>query len=107
MFSFKDMVKHDNTALIDLDIFGERHSIEGVEMTMVVDSDILSNTGSNGNLGINSADTVLYVKTCDLPENISKLNTIDFDGRDCQIYSYGENMGISMISISQNRSRYY
>ena len=72
--SFKDQIKQDlSDIFLNLDEFADLHRIEGKEVPVVIDSDImakLSKIGDNRIHGMDEADMVIMGKASDLPENL-------------------------------------
>ena len=72
--SFKDQIKQDlSDVFLNLDEFADLHRIEGKEVPVVIDSDImakLSKIGDNRIHGMDEADMVIMGKASDLPENL-------------------------------------
>lgn len=72
--SFKDQIKQDlSDVFLNLDEFADIHRIEGNEVPVVIDSDImakLSKIGDNRIHGMDEADMVIMGKASDLPKNL-------------------------------------
>ena len=84
--SFKDQIKQDlSDIFLNLDEFADLHRIEGKEVPVVIDSDImakLSKIGDNRIHGMDEADMVIMGKASDLPENLDPGRLLNLDGRE-------------------------
>ena len=103
--SFKDQIKQDlSDVFLNLDEFADLHRIEGKEVPVVIDSDImakLSKIGDNRIHGIDEADMVIMGKASDLPENPGRL--LNLDGREVIVVTTTSEMGLVQIAVRQNR----
>ena len=81
--SFKDQIKQDlSDIFLNLDEFADLHRIEGKEVPVVIDSDImakLSKIGDNRIHGMDEADMVIMGKASDLPENLDPGRLLNLD----------------------------
>ena len=84
--SFKDQIKQDlSDVFLNLDEFADLHRIEGKEVPVVIDSDMLeklSKIGDNRIHGMDEADMVIMGKASDLPENLDPGRLLNLDGRE-------------------------
>ena len=105
--SFKDQIKQDlSDIFLNLDEFADLHRIEGKEVPVVIDSDImakLSKIGDNRIHGMDEADMVIMGKASDLPENLDPGRLLNLDGREVIIVTTTSEMGLVQIAIRQNR----
>lgn len=105
--SFKDQIKQDlSDVFLNLDEFADLHRIEGKEVPVVIDSDImakLSKIGDNRIHGIDEADMVIMGKASDLPENLDPGRLLNLDGREVIIVTTTSEMGLVQIAVRQNR----
>ena len=97
--SFKDQIKQDlSDIFLNLDEFADLHRIEGKEVPVVIDSDImakLSKIGDNRIHGMDEADMVIMGKASDLPENLDPGRLLNLDGREVIV--------VTTTSVRQNR----
>lgn len=105
--SFKDQIKQDlSDVFLNLDEFADLHRIEGKEVSVVIDSDImtkLSKIGDNRIHGMDEADMVIMGKASDLPENLDPGRLLNLDGREVIVVTTTSEMGLVQIAVRQNR----
>lgn len=105
--SFKDQIKQDlSDVFLNLDEFADLHRIEGKEVPVVIDSDImakLSRIGDNRIHGMDEADMVIMGKASDLPENLDPGRLLNLDGREVIVVTTTSEMGLVQIAVRQNR----
>lgn len=105
--SFKDQIKKDlSDIFLNLDEFADLHRIEGKEVPVVIDSDImakLSKIGDNRIHGMDEADMVIMGKASDLPENLDPGRLLNLDGREVIVVTTTSEMGLVQIAVRQNR----
>lgn len=105
--SFKDQIKQDlSDVFLNLDEFADLHRIEGNEVPVVIDSDImakLSKIGDNRIHGMDEADMVVMGKASDLPENLDPGRLLNLDGREVIVVTTTSEMGLVQIAVRQNR----
>lgn len=105
--SFKDQIKQDLSEIfLNLDEFADLHRIEGKEVPVVIDSDImakLSKIGDNRIHGMDEADMVIMGKASDLPENLDPGRLLNLDGREVIVVTTTSEMGLVQIAVRQNR----
>lgn len=105
--SFKDQIKQDlSDIFLNLDEFADLHRIEGKEVPVVIDSDImakLSKIGDNRIHGMDEADMVIMGKASDLPENLNPGRLLNLDGREVIVVTTTSEMGLVQIAVRQNR----
>ena len=105
--SFKDQIKQDlSDIFLNLDEFADLHRIEGKEVPVVIDSDImakLSKIGDNRIHGMDEADMVIMGKASDLPENLDPGRLLNLDGREVIVVTTTSEMGLVQTAVRQNR----
>ena len=105
--SFKDQIKQDlSDVFLNLDEFADIHRIEGKEVPVVIDSDMLeklSKIGDNRIHGMDEADMVIMGKASDLPENLDPGRLLNLDGREVIVITTTSEMGLVQIAVRQNR----
>lgn len=105
--SFKDQIKQDlSDIFLNLDEFADLHRIEGKEVPVVIDSDImakLSKIGDNRIHGMDEADMIIMGKASDLPENLDPGRLLNLDGREAIVVTTTSEMGLVQIAVRQNR----
>ena len=105
--SFKDQIKQDlSDIFLNLDEFADLHRIEGKEVPVVIDSDIMAKLSKNGDNrihGMDEADMVIMGKASDLPENLDPGRLLNLDGREVIVVTATSEMGLVQIAVRQNR----
>lgn len=105
--SFRDQIKQDlSDVFLNLDEFADLHRIEGKEVPVVIDSDImakLSKIGDNRIHGMDEADMVIMGKASDLPENLDPGRLLNLDGREVIVVTTTSELGLVQIAVRQNR----
>ena len=105
--NFKDQIKQDlSDVFLNLDELADFHRIEGKEVPVVIDSDImakLSKIGDNRIHGMDEADMVIMGKASDLPENLDPGRLLNLDGREVIVVTTTSEMGLVQIAVRQNR----
>lgn len=105
--SFKDQIKQDlSDVFLNLDEFADLHRIEGKEVPVVIDSDMLeklSKIGDNRIHGMDEADMVIMGKASDFPENLDPGRLLNLDGREVIVVTTTSEMGLVQIAVRQNR----
>lgn len=105
--NFKDQIKQDlSDVFLNLDEFADLHRIEGKEVPVVIDSDImakLSKISDNRIHGMDEADMVIMGKASDLPENLDPGRLLNLDGREVIVVTTTSEMGLVQIAVRQNR----
>lgn len=105
--SFKDQIKQDlSDIFLNLDEFADLHRIEGKEVPVVIDSDImakLSKIGDNRIHGMDEADMIIMGKASDLPENLDPGRLLNLDGCEVIVVTTTSEMGLVQIAVRQNR----
>ena len=103
MSGFKDMVAADSDVFIDFDFFGTVCTIEGQEVTVVVDDNALKQRQGGQELTIAESTIMLYAKAEDLPKRFTPGQGINYNGRECIVDDVAEDMGIVTLTLQQNR----
>lgn len=100
---FKDMVKADRIEVfLNIDEFGEIHTVEGKPIQIVIDNDELKERQSGQDIAIAESSTLFYARTEDLPRRRPAGESMNIDGRECLIDDWQEDMGMSTIVLRQN-----
>lgn len=100
---FKEMVQEDiSRVFLNPCEFGEFHSIDGVEIPIVVDNDELKRRQSGEELAIEEATTLFYCRTCDLPKKRKPGQSMNKDGRLCTVADIKDDMGVTTVVLEEN-----
>lgn len=99
---FKDSVQADITrTFLDFDTFGERLTVEGREIVVVIDSDTLQTMQAGQDLAVAESCTLFYARTKDLPKRRLPGSTLNVNGRICTIDKWTEEMGMSTVVLRE------
>lgn len=100
MSRFKDLVERDiHKTFLNIDFFGEIHCVEGTEIPIVIDDDILKSKQSD--LAVAESAVLFYAHSCDLKRKpVGEL--LNIDGREYIIDDWAEDMGVSTVTLSAN-----
>lgn len=106
--TLKDLIAKDvEDVFFALDDFAETHRIEGKEVDIVIDVDRFVLFEHRSDLpGIGPQDLVIFARTADLkgiPRRVVG-SLLNIDGKDLVVQKWTENMGVSEIQLTQNRS---
>ena len=104
MKSFKEQAIDDLNIFIDLDMFGEIHFVEGIEIPIILDDDQLTKLKGGQEMAIGESSVLLIAKSIDLPKRKGNGSALNLDGKEYIIDDWQENVGISIIALSQNVS---
>ena len=103
--SFKEQILKDlDNVFLNLDEFAELHRIEGVQIAVVVDSDMLSKLKQGQILGLVEADMLLLGRETDFPANLEPGRLLNVDGRELIVEKSGTDMGLVEVALRQNRT---
>ena len=98
----KIMASDVQDLFFNLDDFAETHEVEGAEIDIVIDRDELQKKKIE--LGITEGDILFYARKDDLPKRKSPGAFINLDGREYILVDWVENLGVSCLTLKQNRS---
>lgn len=102
--NFKEQIQQDIDAVfLNLDEFAERHHVEGKEIVVVVDDDLMNTLKKGQILGIVEAEMMLLGRVADFPADLDPGRLLNVDGREMQIVKSGKDMGLAEVALSQNR----
>ena len=103
--SFKEQVLVDlQNTFIDIDTFGEVHNVEGKDIKVVFDDDKLVQRQGGAELGVAESDLLLFALSSDLPPKKGPGSAINIDGREYVVNDWREDMGLSTVTLTQNRT---
>lgn len=91
MSDFMDGVTEDlDTVFLDLDVFGERHVVQGEEITILYDNEELERIKEKKENGfeddVHKADVLFYARESDLGSELSVNSLLSIDGKRYFIY---------------------
>ena len=100
---FKDTVKADRLEVfLNINEFGEIHTVEGKPIPIVIDNDELKERQSGQDIAVAESSTLFYARTEDLPRRRPAGENININGRECMIDDWQEDMGLSTIVLHQS-----
>lgn len=100
---FKDMVSADlKSVFLDLDFFGEKFTVEGKSIAIMLDNDELKERQGGQDLAIAESGTLFFARVEDLPSRRAPGASLNVNGRECIIDSWSEDMGIATIALREN-----
>lgn len=103
--SLKDIMADDiNNVFLDLDDFGEEHTIEGKKIVCIVDDDTLKLRQGTNDLSVTESTLLLFAKTDDLPKRKVSGETLNIDGKLYIVDDWKVNFSMAEISLHQNVS---
>ncbi len=103
--TFKEMVAADNAAtFLNLDEFGEIHTVEGQQITAIMDSQALKERQAGAELSVAEASLLLYAVVGDLPEERAPGATLNVDGCEYIVSDWSVDAGMATIALSGARS---
>ncbi len=100
---FKASLLEDiNEVFLDEDEFAEKAIIEGIEMNVVLDTDMISPADKKYQVAV--YDVVFYVARSCFDEIPQAESMMDFNGHEYMIVNVSDNMGMLKIALSRNNS---
>lgn len=101
--TFKDQIRQDlDTVFFNLEEFAELHRVEGKQIPVVIDDDLLQKLKQGQILGLVEADILLFGKESDFPKNLNPGRLLNVDGRELILEKAGKSMGMVEVSLRQN-----
>ena len=100
----EQILADNESVFLELDDFAETHRIDGKELNISVDSDRLDQMKQNGNLAVDGADFMFFVRSREI-KKVNPGSFINFDGKECKVIYWTENKGIASVALQQRRSR--
>ena len=101
-FSFKAMVEADRRrTFLNLDEFGEKHTVEGRAIAAVLDDNALKERQGGQELSVAESSLLLYAAVEDLPARRPAGEGLNVDGREYIVNDLSEDMGIATVALGQ------
>ena len=102
--SLKDKILNDiDNVFLNLDDFGEEHTIDGKLVVCVIDDDALKIRSGSNDLSVSESSLLLFAKESDLPRKIVG-DTMIINGRIYVVDDWKTNLGVAEIALHQNVS---
>ena len=98
-FSFKAMVEADRRrTFLNLDEFGEKHTVEGRAIAAVLDDNALKERQGGQELSVAESSLLLYAAVEDLPARRPAGEGLN---REYIVNDWSEDMGIATVALGQ------
>lgn len=94
----------NENVFFEIDDFAETHRIDGKNVEVSIDSDRLDELKKNGNIAVDGADLMFFVRSRDV-RKVNPGSIMNFDGKECKVVYWTENKGVSSVYLQQRRSR--
>ena len=99
---FKAMVEADRRrTFLNLDEFGEKHTVEGRAIAAVLDDNALKERQGGQELSVAESSLLLYAAVEDLPARRPAGEGLNVDGREYIVNDWSEDMGIATVALGQ------
>lgn len=104
--SFKDAVQADiDRVFLNLNEFADTHTVDGRQVSVVVNDDKQAKIKNGFLLGLIEADLIIYGKTTDFPKQKGIGKVVDYDGRTMVVAGWSTACGMTEIALNQNKQR--
>lgn len=105
MKSFKDIISNDiNSTFFNVNEFSEVHNIDGIDMTIQIDNDLLKERQAKFAEGTYWGDVLFLVKKSDFGEPSAIGERIKFDGDPMRVTDFQKESDIYIITLGANMS---
>lgn len=101
----KDMIKSDINTILNLNDFGETHSVNGKDIVCIIDYNASNNSvkvDTFAEFGVNNTQITLFAKATELTKKVSVNEMLMLDNKNYIVESFADNMGVYEIGLSQN-----
>ena len=103
--NFKEQLKEDiNNVFLNKEEFGERHYIDGVIKTVIVDNETLKERNQKEYDGILQADLLYFMKSYDVQKEIKVGDVQNFDGAVYKVFDVKYDSGMYEIILQGARN---
>lgn len=102
--AFKDMLAADRAIFLNVDEFGEQHTVEGKTIEAVLDDDIQNDSKYGEDIGLAAADLALYARDEDLPPRRPAGEALNINGKEYTIVSWRTDYGMAVVYLSHQIS---
>ena len=96
----EQIIADNQNVFLELEDFAEVHTIDGAEVNISVDSDRLDYLKSSGNMAVDGADIMFFVRSSEV-KKVNPGGIINFDGKECSVVYWTENKGIASVAIAR------
>lgn len=99
----KDAMQADvDNVFFNEDEFGEKHIVDGTEITCVIDKNTLKNASGGEEFAVSDSGIILLAKTEDMPSKKAYGSSIIIDGVDYMVESWEDEAGVCEVTLSVN-----
>ncbi|UZP01928.1 hypothetical protein JW813_09265 [Clostridium botulinum] len=103
--NFKEQIQEDlNNIFFNIDEFGEKHYIDGIVKTVLVDNETLKERNQKEYDGIIQADLLYFIKSKDLVKKIKVGELQRFDGAVYTVFDVKYDSGIYEVILQGARN---
>ena len=103
--SLKDKILEDIISVfLNLEDFGEIHTVDGKSVVCMFDDDALKIRSGSNELSVSESTLLLFAKVSDLPKRKVAGDDITIDGRIYIVDDWKVNLGVAEIVLHQNVS---
>lgn len=99
MASLKDYIEDDMSTFFNTNEFAETHNIDGIDMPIQIDNDLLKERQTKFAEGTYLGDVLFLVQKSDFGESPAREQIIKFDGEPMRVIDFQENIGIYTITL--------
>lgn len=104
MATFKDYLASDNDIFFNTDEFGELHNINGNNMTIMIDNDLLKERQIKSAEGTYTGNLLFSVRASEFGEKPAIEQIIKYDTKPMRVTDCQEDAGIYIITLEGNLS---
>ncbi len=103
--SFKTNILEDiDNVFLNMDGFGEEHTIDNKKVVCVIDDDALKMRSGSNELSVSESTLLLFAKESELPTRKVAGDNILIDGRPYIVDDWKVNFGVAEVVLHQNVS---
>ncbi len=103
----KDLITKDLGIFLNPEEFGQLHDVNGRQVLIVFDADILKERASYRDVptdGVFTGQVVVFIKSTDLPSMPATGSVLRLDGKMYLVNEVSESMGILEITLEANET---
>lgn len=100
----KDQIAADVAIFFNTDDFGDKHTINGEEKTVIIDNEELESMKAKGTESVHKLQILFFIPVDSLPGKPKPEGPMKFDGKNYRVTSCIEDAGIYKIILGAYRS---
>lgn len=104
MSTFKEILEQDNATFFSEDEFSEQHNIDGEELSIIIDDDLLKERKTKYAEGTYLGSLLFYIRKDVLGYEPAINQRMKFDGEIKFVTDFENNMGVYTITLGENIS---